>query len=193
MLRFAGLLLSLAVGFGLAPIPTVVCEHGVSSSPTATCDFGYVVPGFISYATYYTPPPMQFETRALYQNNGVMEQTAAMKGYDLNGLDGIVALMSPATVGWTMWLIVAGEPPLHVRQVDVVEREHYYYHVVWENSALELSYALALRTGDVDYVNPNTGDRYRIMGVCLQEQIEDCAAPTVNYRDWFLSIVQYEG
>lgn len=157
------------------------------------CVDGYAVPGLITNSFYWTQPPDYFVTRALHQAPQLMEETGSMHGFTLNGLDGFVALMSPSTDGWIFYIRREGQSEwLRVQDVEPVKPEHEFYHVYWERSGIELSYALAESMDAVDWINAD-GTRYPNVEVCIRSTPQECSAlQLVDYRDWFLSHVTYQ-
>lgn len=158
------------------------------------CVEGLYVPNLITGGFFYTPPPIYFETRALYQNAGLLEASAEMNHIDWSDCDGLVALMSPATVGWRFWMQMPDSDEwLCVIQADYVKREHYYFHVVWHQSALELNYDLAKRLGVVDQVNDD-GSLYTYgVKICISAVPEtDCVGEAPSFENWFWENVRYE-
>lgn len=158
------------------------------------CQDGYEVPALITYSTYWQTPPIYTSGRALYYAEGLMEYVAAQKGYDTSGVDGLVSLLSPSTVGWTFSIRVPTLPGwLTVMDVDAAALEHYYPHIMYSRSPIEFSYALAQQTGLIDWTDPTTGDRYFNAEICLSLEPErDCAGTPIDYRQWFASIARYQ-
>lgn len=158
------------------------------------CVEGYYIPALITGDFYYKEPPHDFVTRALFQTDGLLEQTAAMNNIDWSNCDGLIALMSPATLGWRMYIQMPDSDQWYcVIQADVVKREHYYFHVVWHQSALELNYDLAEHLGVVDMVNPDKSRYTYGMRVCIvSENPQDvCVGEAPNFIDWFWENVRY--
>lgn len=138
-------------------------------------------------------------TRALYQNDGVIEATAALKGIDLSDVDGNgVAFYTPGMAGWKVWLM----PPdvddwslaVPARIVDVDTLVETDYHVFWMRSGLELNYRLAHQWGVPDYVQPN-GDRFPMIRMCVTNENPEiiCADPPVMLRDWYIDNARFVG
>ena len=157
------------------------------------CSGGFEVPALITHSTWWQTQPTHTVGRALYYAEGVMEYVAASKGYDTSGVDGLVALLSPSTVGWTFHIRVPTVPRwLKVMDVDAAAIHHYYPHIMYSDSPIEFSYALAQQTGLIDWTDAN-GDRYFDVEICLSLHPErDCAGTPTNYREWFLDVVRYQ-
>lgn len=160
---------------------------------------GYFTPGLITNSFYWTPTPQNIVTRALYQNDGMIEATAALKGIDLSDVDGNgIAFYTPSMAGWKVWLL----PPdtddwslaVPARIVDVAWRTDVDYHVYWLRSGLELSYKLAQQFGAVDYIDAN-GDRYPQIRMCVTNDNPQviCADPPVSLLDWYVENVRFVG
>lgn len=158
------------------------------------CQDGYEVPALITYSTYMRTQPIHTIGRALYYAPGVMEYVAEHKGYDTSHVDGLVSLLSPSTVGWTFYIKAPTiDRWLLVMNVDAAAQQHYYPHIVFSDSPIEFSYPLAQMTGLIDWTDPETGDRYFDVQICLSLQPElDCADTPVDYERWFLETVEYQ-
>ena len=161
------------------------CDERKPLDPGWYCEFGYWIPGMVTWHSWMTEPPRHFTTRALFQNDGVLEATAALHDIPLKGAEGYVALNSPATLGWMVWL----QSPLDgtwipTRDADSAKREDIYFHTVYASSGIELSYTLAQRLGVVDWVNED-GTRYPTLAICISddppELTPECAGEAVNY------------
>jgi hypothetical protein len=171
----------------------VVYEGDLSVLRGGYCQMGLRIPGLVSKRTYFTTPPQFFSTRALYQAEGVMEETARSKGYD--GLEDYVALMPPMMDGAHAFI----QPPntgywIPVRVVDAVKRQDYYLETVWMSSGIELSYSLAERLGVIGMTNEN-GDRYMWgLKVCIANEHPDdvCTGEPVDYTAWFRTILSFD-
>lgn len=197
--RALALLLALsAIGTSAAPETTVrrYCSPTEAAitvpAESGFCFDGFWTPGIVTDATYWLPPPIHFSGRALYQEPGVAEATAALMGYDTSDVQGLISLLSPVTAGWRVNVFFPTRPEwgwLLVMDVDAVEQAYYYPHIIYNHSPIELSYALAQATGDIEWLDPVTGDRYFDVEVCISLQPEvDCAGDPVSYERWFESI-----
>lgn len=130
--------------------------------------------------------PAYFETRAIWMAAGVIEVSATLNGLDMNGVEGFVALLNCDLVGTDVWVRPnASSAWSRVRIADCVMPEHEYFHAVYVDSGLELSYELAQRFGAFEQQNPGGGVGIYGFEVCLTE-IGQCAGTPVNYSDWFL-------
>lgn len=160
------------------------------ASPDGYCEYGWWIPGQITLGSYLLPPPTFFETRTYYYAEGLMEETAALKGYD--GSEDYVALLSPACVGCRIWIRLPGNDWRPVRVVDDVARDDYYYHAVYTHSGMEVSYKLAQELGIIDWINED-GSRYPALQVCVAESdpVGVCTGDPVDYEAWFESIVDF--
>jgi len=160
---------------------------------------GYFTPALITNSFYWTPTPQNIRTRALYQNDGIIEATAALKGIDLSDVDGNgIAFYTPSMAGWKVFLL----PPdtddwslaVPARIVDVAWRTDTDYHVYWLRSGLELSYRLAHQFGAIDYIDAN-GDRYPQIRMCVTNENPEvvCADPPVQLLDWYIENARFVG
>lgn len=160
---------------------------------------GLHTPGLITESFYWTPTPQNIITRAVFQNAGVIEATAALKSIDLSDVDGNgIAFYTPSMAGWKVWLM----PPdtndwslsVPARIVDVDTRVETDYHVFWMRSGLELNYRLAQEWGVPDYVQPN-GDRYPMIRVCVTNDHPEiiCAGEPVELRQWYIDNARFVG
>ncbi len=156
------------------------------------CVEGRYTPDLITREFYNQSPPNVFETRALYQSEGLLEETAALNQLRWDDKRGLIALMSPATVGWAMNIqLPESSEWIPVIQADNVKREHYYDHVIWNQSGLELNYALAQELGVIERVNED-GSRYRYgVKVCIYGNALDCTDDPISFVDWFKDNVRY--
>lgn len=161
------------------------------------CAGGYWVSGIVDNATYWRQPPTHFVTRVLYQNEGVLEATAALKGYDTSGVRGLIALASPATAGWTMNVRFESMPEMDwmlVLQADSAAQWDMFPHIIYNDSGAETDYALALLTGNTIWRDPVTGDRFMDMEVCVSMQpASDCAGVPVRLKQWFKTFARLQG
>ena len=158
------------------------------------CVDGYWTPGLITDETYRERPPMHTVTRALYQRKGLIEQTAEIRKLTMDGVEGYISLLSPTVLGWTVWIRPLGEREwVATRNVDGADRAHVYFHTVTMGSGLELSYELAERFDNINWVNPD-GTRYRQFEVCLSADAPEieCAGDPIDFTGWFLDNVEYE-
>lgn len=156
---------------------------------------GHFTPGYITRATWYLPPPKHFTTRALYQVRGLIDETARIRGIDTSDVDGLVSLMSPSALGWTMYVRpVETERWWRVRNTDGVGIAHYYFHAVTLDSGIELSYELAEAMDVIEWINDD-GTRYRYVEVCITDAFPDesCPGAPVDFAEWFLDVVRYVG
>lgn len=132
--------------------------------------------------------PDYFTTRAIWQNRGVIEASAAYNGLVLDGFDGAVALNSCAMVGSTVWVRKnASEPFLRTIVADCSQVVHVYFHTVYVDSGIELSYELAEHYGMFE------ADTVGLYGfeVCTVESVSLCVGDPVDYRDYFLENLEF--
>lgn len=193
------LLIALPILAQAAPEHTVrrYCteQERALTTPTAQgyCLFSWWIPGMVSRSSYYMTPPQNFKTRWLYQDPGLIEETAAMGSYD--GTEDYIALMSPSALGWKAFLWhPETEQWVPVRVVDSVKREHEWYHVVLQNSGGELSYDLAERFNNIDWVNED-GSRYRTLTLCITDfhPEQQCSTnPELDFEAWFVNHLTWE-
>lgn len=169
----------------------------IAASESGYCVGGWWVDGIVDDHTYWMTPPTHFISRALYQNPGRIEDTAALKGYDVSGVEGLIAIASPATAGWRMFVKFESMPDMDwllVMDVDATYQEDMYPHIIYSDSGLEMSYPLAVMSGNIDWRDPVTGDRFMDMEVCISMQPErDCASVPVRLKQWFKSILRLKG
>jgi hypothetical protein len=151
----------------------------------------WLTPGLPSRHTYYTPSPVHFSTRALWQNRGVMQASARYNGVDLSDVAGGIALMSPTDVGRFAFVRAHGGDWTATRVGDTVNRLHLYYHVATVRSAVELSYELAEQLGVLGY-NAHGGVGAWEFEVCVSNDLSACAGAPIPYTDWFLSVLRFE-
>jgi hypothetical protein len=154
-------------------------EHGY-------CFEGYWIPGLVSRRTYNAIPPTYFQGRALYQERGVMEETARIKGYD--GTEHYIALLPPVTAGWGGFIQMPGSSDwIPVRVVDVVKREHYYFQAMYNHAAMELSYTLAEQLGVIDMFTPHMGKFAWGVKFCATDHdpAAACQGEPPLFEDWF--------
>ncbi len=168
------------------------CAAEQTDVPSADgyCAYGYWTPGELTLGAYLRPAPTHFSTRALYYSPGLMEETAALKGYD--GTEDYIALLSPSMVGDRVWIRMPGGDWIPVRVVDDVDRWFYYFHAVNDGSGIEVSNRLAKRLGIIDWMNAD-GSRYPTVEVCVTESDPNgvCADAPIGFTTWFLSIADY--
>jgi hypothetical protein len=137
--------------------------------------------------------PVYFQTRAIWQSRGVIEQTAALNGVDLTPFDGAVALNSCALVGSTVYVRQnATERWIEVVVADCVKRDHLHYHTVAVESGIELQWELAEALGVTTHINEWGGVGMYGFEVCLGLPMVDCIGTPVDYTDWYLEHVMYE-
>lgn len=131
--------------------------------------------------------PTYFETRAIWMSEGVIEVSATFNGLDMNGVEGFVALLNCDLVGRTIMIRPPGGQWIRVRVADCVMPEHEFYHAVYVDSGLELSWELAHRFGAFDQQNPGGGVGIYGFEVCL---VDICSGDPVNYTEWYLDEVR---
>jgi hypothetical protein len=193
-----GIILLLATPTVLLPLyqlyaaPVACVDATPDNLHDGYCSGGYYVERLITYSTWWQTQPTHTVGRALYYAEGVMESVAASKGYDTSGVE-LVSLLSPSTVGWTFHIRVPTLPGwIKVMDVDAAALHHYEPHILYADSPIEFSYALAVKTGLIDWTDER-GERFFDAEICLSLHPErDCAGTPVDYRDWFLSIVRYQ-
>lgn len=148
------------------------------------CFEGYWIPGIITNSFYWMPPPQHFYTRALYQS----------ETYDTG--EDYIALMSPITAGWSAFIRMPNSDEwIPVTVGDVVKREHYDFHVIYNQSGLEFSYGLAERLGVIDWVNED-GSRYPYgVEVCIANENPEelCGGEALSFQDWYLENARFVG
>lgn len=129
-----------------------VCDDGNPLNGYWWRDFGVWVPGMIKIETWFTPSPDYFWGKAVYYAPGIMEATAAWRGFDLDEYAGGVALMSPADIGSIVWLRPSyfgnfrgsgWEGPFLV--VDCARKGDMWPVVMHRGEAVEVDYRTALR------------------------------------------------
>lgn len=137
--------------------------------------------------------PDHFQTRAIWQARGVIEQTAALNNVDLGGYEGAVALNSCASVGSSVYVRRnASERWIEVVVADCVKREHLEYHTVAVESGIELQWELAEMLGITTHVNEWGGVGMYGFEICTGLPLVDCAGAPVDYTEWYLERVRYE-
>jgi hypothetical protein len=181
----------------LAPLQIVratPCNAGQTDAPRAGvyCLQGYPAK-LVDYPTWMRVPPTYTVTRALYQSPNIIERTAALKGYTLDGVEGFISLLSPAVVGYKVWIRLPGGAWHAVRVVDDAAQGDMYFHAITEGSGLELSYPLAQMFGALDWRNAD-GSRYPSMEICMTESDPTgvCTGMPADFSDWFLSTARYQ-
>jgi hypothetical protein len=129
----------------------------------------------------------------LYQNPGVAERTAAQGGYTLDGVEGYIALLSPAMVGFKVWIRLPGQNWIPVLVVDSAAQKDMDYHVRWMRSGGELDYPLAQRLGAINWRNAD-GSRYPDVEVCLTSDDPNgvCSDTPVDFRQWYLDTATFQ-
>lgn len=174
------------------PLHAAPCAAGQTdtATPSGYCAYGYWIPGEITLGAYLLPPPTYFSTRTLYYAQGLMEETARIKGYDMQ--ENYCALLSPAAVGWRIWIRLPGQDWIPCRVVDDVARDDYWFHAVIDHSGIEISYALAQQLGVIDWLNPD-GSRYPALDVCATESDPNgvCTGTPMDYEAWFMANVDF--
>lgn len=152
----------------------------------------YYQPGLPDWETYNRLPPY-FHTRAIWQNEGVIEGSAAYNNVALNGSSGFVALNSPIYVGSTVWVRQnSAETWLEVVVADTVKREHQYYHAVAVGSGIELGWELAEAFGLTRHSNDDGSIGFYEFEVCVAPVLEECTGTPVDYSAWYLDNVRFE-
>lgn len=150
---------------------------------------------------WWTPPslslvdsedqtPRYYETRAIWMADGVIEVSAAFNGLTMDGVDGFVALLNCDLVGSDAWIRPGGGDWVRVRVADCAAPEHEYYHAVYVDSGLELSYELAQHYGAFDHINEFGGVGLYAFEVCLEAN--PCVGTPINYTEWYLDEVHKE-
>ena len=149
--------------------------------------------GLPSRHTYYMPAPIHFSTRALWQSPNMIQHTAAYNGVDLSDVIDGLSLMSPADVGKTVWVRVPGGVWIRSRNADAVWREHAIYHILYNDSGLEMGYILAEQTGVLTYRTPYGGIGMPGVEVCVTEGDPHavCAGAPVDYSTWWESNLRF--
>ena len=100
-------------------------------------------------------------------------------------VEGFVALLNCDLVGDDVWIRPdAAAGWIRVRIADCSMDEHQYYHAVYVESGLELSYELAQRFGLFEHISEGGGVGMYHFEVCRLEQ--GCSGSPVNYTDWYL-------
>lgn len=153
------------------------------------CYDGYAIPGLVSRTTYNAVQPTHSSTRALYQAEGVIDETARLNGMTMDGVEGYVSLMSPSMAGWKLFIRRDAQSEwIAVRNVDSVKREHMYFHLVNEESGIELSYELADRLGVITQVNADKSRYLYGLEMCLTESDPQsvCSDTAQDLTTWFL-------
>lgn len=153
---------------------------------------GWYIPGLVTKSFYYTPPPQHFITRALYQSEHLLEESASLHGY--SGDEDYVALLSPSTAGWKAFVRIVGTADyVPVRVVDSVRREHMAY-ALYTRSGVELSYALAERLGAIEWQNAD-GSRYPDTEICIADANPEavCATEATDFYRWMLTNIRFVG
>lgn len=182
--------LKILLSFFLILYPCIVLAD---PDPVSYEMYGFTIPGMITYQTWQTPPPIYFSTRALWQRDGLLEETARTHGYD--GTEEYVALISPSTAGWKVWL----KPPnastwIPARVVDYARREHAWFHSIPQHSGIEISGRLAEEWGVEQMRDPRGAYMWGLL-VCVTDYDPDavCTGTPVDYERWFASIATFEG
>lgn len=146
------------------------------------------VPGLIDWRMYSnTQSPQHFTTRALWQAQGVIEETAGIRGMKLDDVFDGVSLLLPSDVGRTGWVRVPGGQWYRVRSADAAAREHLWYHVFIVHSGIELGYELAQELGAM-------GGGLWNLEVCMTEGDPNasCTGQPADFEDWFRTVLRYE-
>ena len=170
-------------------MPTVAFEGGYSGDP-ADLRAGYFVrdlagcwwtPRLLTYG-FWDATPLVFSTRAIWQADGVIEATAAMKGIDLSDVAGGIAINSCAHDGETAWLTFPDAHSIETRIVDCAYREHVYYRTRSLHSALEVSYDIAEQNGILTHVPEGGGVGMFGVVVCIRDTLAECIDAPVDYN-----------
>lgn len=158
------------------------------------CLDGYVSPGLPTYSFWNTQIPQNSITRALYQSPGVLEETAALLGFD--GTEDYINLMSPSMSGAHVFIQFPDNATwIPVRNVSGVMREHLDHHYRVLRSGLELSYALAERHGVIDYWNDELDERYPQVRICIANEAPEvlCAGEPQKLTEWYEREARFVG
>lgn len=130
----------------VGPYPVESGERGISLRD-ADC---YNNPCWVTNDTWFTPAPQHTIGKAVYYDYGLMEATARLRGMDLTGFKGGVAMANAADIGQVVWLRVGNEAwqgPYLV--VDCSQRNHVWEHTVLKRQSVEVDYNTAIEWGMV--------------------------------------------
>jgi hypothetical protein len=160
--------------------------------------------GWTSYmpnvASFFRVPPPVTSGWAVYYIPGQMEATAQYRGFPLNPQPpfiGYVATMSPAMIGWSVWLKREGyawEGPY--LSVDCPRRNDQYGLIVYKHESVEVDFNTAVRWGFVQVTGWDDNQHYAykvIVGGEADVQVSyyrpsDNNPPAVVYKDWYQSV-----
>jgi hypothetical protein len=155
---------------------------------------GYWFDAIITNEFHWQEPPLHTVTRALYQDEGVIDETARVNGLVLDGCaTGWIALNTPSVVGWQVYIRPNTEAEWRcVKVADTARREHSQHHAIVMQSGLELSKELSDEYGNTDYWDAVLRRRYiYTFEVCLSDDPSACNGDPVNYTDWYIDNARY--
>jgi hypothetical protein len=151
------------------------------------------VPFYPSIESWFLPAPVWAEGGAVFYEPGPMVATAKLRGFDLSGYKGGVALMSPADIGQTVWLKPADRPwegPYLV--VDSASRGDIFPIIKYRKEIVEVDWHTAIDWGMV-----HAGGKvihWRLDNVQVSkippDQLQGCP---VDYPSWWLDRAQPSG
>lgn len=148
--------------------------------------------------TFFRIPPPVTSGWAVYYEPGVMEGTAEYRGFMPDGrYIGEEAAMTPAMIGWSVWLKRLGkdwEGPFLV--VDCPRRNDQYGLIVYKHEVVEVDFDTAVRWGFVKVTGLDANAHYTykvVVGGESDVQVSYYPPSKINqsavvYRDWYRSI-----
>lgn len=148
----------------------------------------WYVPQDIPLVEWLPETPAHYSTRAIWMADGVIEISATFNQLTMEGVEGFVALTDCSRVGSDIWVRPPQQEWARVRVADCAMPEHEYFHIVYVDSGIELSYELAQHWGVINHRNPDGGIGVYGFEVCLTA-LDLCNGTPVDYRQWYLDTV----
>ena len=193
------LLLALILTFFFPPVPALADDHCWVEYAWADCNDGNLfngywwreegfVPGMITRETHFLPAPPYTKGWAVYYAKGVMEATARVMNFSLDGyLDG-VAMMSCADIGQTIWIhrIFADDWEGPFLVVDCAEWDDHYPVTIFRGEVIEVGFQTAKRWGILD--------DWKTAVFVLKSRFrppKEFRQLPITYSEWFAEIAKY--
>lgn len=151
-----------------------------------------------STETFFHVPPPVTSGWAVYYIPGEMEATAEYRGFTLDdGYLGYVAAMTPAMIGWSVWLKRENhdwEGPYLV--VDCPRSNDQYGLIEYKKEVIEVDFNTALRWGFVKLTGLDNQKHYTYQVIAGGEANVQVSyykpskymPPAVIYQNWYKSI-----
>lgn len=175
-------------------VSTAQWEGVIPPMPQGFCIDGYYFESLIAFTFWRdTVQPTFFKTRFLYQAPGVIDETAHERGLTLDGVEGYIALYTPAVLGYKLWIRPdAASPWIAMRDADSAAQVHAQYHVEALKSGVEVSWEIAEAWGIPTMVTVQ--GRYLWDGqVCITEVHPElvCTGEPTDLVEWFKLNILY--